>query len=736
MFSASPLLRLLLPMAAGIGLGEYAYEHLAPHPHITSGLWGIVVAAFVGAVLLVRTRRPILLRVQTALTLLIPFVMGILILWAERRERTLPWPMEVSTQMPIATTYCAKVCTPPQRTEKSWRTRLQILNGKHSGQSVEAVLVDHRRPLHLGDRVVVHFAIRPLLPHRNPGQTERATLLRRQGVTGTGVCFTRNWQVLSGKTPPTLFERALLLREEWAAHYQTHFSHHNMAVLSAMTLGRREWIDAETRTLYSQTGASHILALSGLHLAILYAVFEYTLGAWSRRRSRTWQVGVGMLGLLLIWSFAFLTGFPTSLVRAALMFSIARLLQFFSHRPSPFHSLTLTILIMLMVSPSWLFDVGFQLSCAAVIGILGLRPLFPTPKWLNLTPAHPSFSSPSSLPTRWLKQAGRAVYALFTVSLSAQAATAPLVAYYFNLLPLIGGFASLVVIPAAYLLLSGSLIFLLLPFARPLSASLLSSILETMESVLRFLQTLPGGAIEVHPTLFTLFSAYLFLLLGVALAHRPPPDRRRWLFRSGGILLFITAAHFVYTARQRARIAPEVRIYHTHGVTALHFIANARKSYLLATDTLQARRALAQTARRDWNAHGLNVTPLSLPLLNTSEGSILLQQRCAPSGTIGFAPRVVLFAHRRYAIVTQLLPLFPPRAPLSVDVLLLTRGARNHLPRLLLFYRPRLLILSADLSDAYRRRYLQEAAARHLPVFDIARQGAFLEKISPVHTSP
>ena len=747
MISASPLLRLLLPMAAGIALGECTYNRLAPQPDLTLGLWGVVVAAVIGALASGRKVRRTLRHVQNGLFIVAAFLLGVLLLWGERRGQAIVWPTHDNTAMPLAANYRARVCDIPKPTAKAWRARLLLMDGANRGQTIEAILVDRRRPLRLGDVVVGHFAVRALRPHRNPGQTERAPFLRRQGVTGTALCFARQWRVLSASTPLTLKERALLLRERWVAQYHAHFPAHDMAVLSAMTLGHRGLVDAETRALYSETGASHVLALSGLHLAILYALFEYTLGAWSRRRSLPCQVGVGLLGLGLIWAFAFLTGFPTSLVRAALMFSIVRLLLFFSRPPRPLHSLTLAVLVMLVVSPSWLFDVGFQLSCAAVAGILILRPLLPTLQWFSLRPTLPPYT-PLPRFTRWKKSAVRFVYELLAVSLAAQAGTAPLVAYYFNLLPLNGIFSSLVVIPAAYLLLSGSLLFLLLPFARSLLAPFLSGVLGAMESGLRLLQALPGSVLTVHPTLFAVGLSYLFLLSCVAFAgSRTAALRRRFLFVSLGLLL-VGGVHFAYISHRRARVAPEVRLYHTTGVTALHFIADARHSYLLATDTLRARRALAQTARRDWDAHNLNVAFLPLSALSTAEGCTALQQRCAPAGSrpnaspplIDFSPRVVLFAHRRWAVVRELLPLFPPREPLAVDYLVLTRGARNHLPRLLRFYRPRLLLLAADLSDHYRLRYLEEAAALRLHVFDVDRQGAFLEEISaapaPVSAPP
>ena len=217
MISASPLLRLLLPMAAGIALGECTYNRLAPQPDLTLGLWGVVVAAVIGALGSGRKVRRTLRHVQNGLFVVAAFLLGVLLLWGERRGQAVVWPTHDNTTMPLAANYRARVCDLPKPTAKAWRARLLLMDGANRGQTIEAILVDRRRPLRLGDVVVGHFAVQALRPHRNPGQTERAPFLRRQGVTGTALCFARQWRVLSASTPLTLKERALLLRERWVA---------------------------------------------------------------------------------------------------------------------------------------------------------------------------------------------------------------------------------------------------------------------------------------------------------------------------------------------------------------------------------------------------------------------------------------------------------------------------------------------------------------------------------------
>ena len=200
-----------------------------------------------------------------------------------------------------------------------------------------------------------------------------------------------------------------------------------------MTLAHREQLDRDTQMRYSQGGASHILALSGLHLSILFGAFTLIFGTMARRWGRRVHTLVLALGLLLMWSFAALVGFPISLVRATLMLTLAQVFAWGNHRPGALHGLVLAMILLLLYAPDWLFDVGFQLSCAAVAGILLFAPIFTVPQWLqplNKRAAELINRRPTSRRVRCFMAIGRYFYLLFTVSLSAQLATAPLVAYH------------------------------------------------------------------------------------------------------------------------------------------------------------------------------------------------------------------------------------------------------------------------------------------------------------------
>ena len=136
------------------------------------------------------------------------------------------------------------------------------------------------------------------------------------------------------------------------------------AVVSAMALGDKSALTKELRETYSKTGASHILALSGLHLGIIYALLSMLVVG------RRWQMITQVAIILSIWAFVFLVGMSASVVRSAVMLTVYALLAIGHRHKMSVNTLAFTAIVMLLVTPKALFDVGFQMSFMAVFSIL------------------------------------------------------------------------------------------------------------------------------------------------------------------------------------------------------------------------------------------------------------------------------------------------------------------------------------------------------------------------------
>jgi competence protein ComEC len=298
-------------------------------------------------------------------------------------------------------------------------------------------------------------------------------------------------------------QRCLYYRRELLDRYRTQTAEEEQfAVLAAMTLGDKSALTKELRETYSVTGASHILALSGLHLGIIYLLlFRLTLG---RRRSWLSQVVI----ILSIWAFAFLTGLSTSVIRSATMISIYALFSVGGRHRSPVNILCFTAIVMLLVNPASLFDIGFQLSFSAVLAILLLMPLFE-----SFFPEHYFEGRPLQ----------HYIYNMVGLSVAAQVGVAPLIAFYFGRFSTYFLLTNFIVIPAATMILYGALLVVMIPSLAPV----LLDFVGILNKALGWVSQMPCASIDgLHPSVLQiclLYVVFFCVYFSLRILQRVPP---------------------------------------------------------------------------------------------------------------------------------------------------------------------------------------------------------------------
>lgn len=271
------------------------------------------------------------------------------------------------------------------------------------------------------------------------------------------------------------------------------------AVLAAMSLGDKSALSRDVKDTYSVSGASHVLALSGLHLGIIYMLLSMFL---PRRR---WPALSQLLIVLMIWAFVFLVGMSVSVVRSAVMLTLYGLLSIGNREKMSINALAFTAIAMLMWNPAWLFDVGFQMSFMAVLAILLFVPLF-----------EDVFPAEYLMEHQWLKWA----WGMVTVSCSAQLGVAPLIAFYFGRFSTYFLLTNFIVVPAAMLILWLSIVVLVFPSL----AYLLLYIVQLLNAILLRITAIPGASIDgLHPSALQVVLIYVLLFCTYLLIGRIKP---------------------------------------------------------------------------------------------------------------------------------------------------------------------------------------------------------------------
>ena len=379
-------------------------------------------------------------------------------------------------------------------TEKPKTMAVDIMLVK-SGQKLKGYFYkdERSRGLRIGDGLSIQSRIRENSDwHR--GAFDYRRYLEIHGFTGSTFVSSWKWQkVRVSLEGLSRLERTKLyflkLRSRLLQRLTVDESAEDQyAVVAAMALGDKSALTKDLREVYAVTGASHVLALSGLHLGIIYTLLSLLIVG------RRWQMVSQMLIVLCIWAFVFLVGMSTSVVRSATMLTVYALLSLGYRDKMTVNTLAFTAIVMLMVHPLSLYDVGFQMSFMAVLAILVFMPLLE-----SLFPREYLLSHQT---VRWL-------WSMVAVSVSAQIGVAPLIAYYFGRFSTFFLLTNFIVIPAATLILWLSPVVLLFPSL----AYLLLYIVKCLNTVLGQMAAWPGASIEaLHPTVLQTVMIYVVIL--------------------------------------------------------------------------------------------------------------------------------------------------------------------------------------------------------------------------------
>ncbi len=286
------------------------------------------------------------------------------------------------------------------------------------------------------------------------------------------------------------------------------------AMLKGLLLGDKTDIAPELIQQYNAVGAAHVLAISGLHVGILFLLFSRLFGFLKKRKwSRYFYYALLML---VIWTYAGITGFSASVSRASIMFSCILIAEWINRKNNIYNTLAIAAFILLLINPNNLYDVGFQLSFTAVAGIVYLYPKF-----------YHLIYFPGLIPDYCWK--------LTCVSLSAQVATLPLVIYYFHQIPLLGVLSNFIVINGVWIILVLGFSLFFLSFWATLATllgELLSVIIVGMNASIGFIDRIPIGPItHVYwklPWVFLIITAVLMLIMFFEF-------RKIWLLRLAAI---------------------------------------------------------------------------------------------------------------------------------------------------------------------------------------------------------
>jgi competence protein ComEC len=286
--------------------------------------------------------------------------------------------------------------------------------------------------LNVNDKLFIKTKLEDISVPKNPGEFNYKKYLKNQQIYHQ-LRITKADFIRVRHNEITIKGVAANIRNK--IYYSLHkngFKENELAVINALLLGHRQTVDNDLLENYANAGAIHILAVSGLHIGIILIILQFLLSPL-----RTFKKGkfiITAISLILLWMYAALAGFSPSIVRAVTMFSALAIGMALNKPSNTYNSLFISMFILLLIHPFYIFEVGFQLSYLAVFFIVWVQPIFS------------SFWKPKYKVLNYFWQ-------LLTVSLAAQLGVGLLSIYYFHQFPGLFFISNLVIIPVLGLIL-------------------------------------------------------------------------------------------------------------------------------------------------------------------------------------------------------------------------------------------------------------------------------------------
>jgi competence protein ComEC len=530
-----PFLRIGLPLCTGIISGLY----IKPDTTILVAACVVMLSGFILSLFFNKYLINIVFGFSLTLSL---FLCGLLLYTNEKNS--------ISVLKPEKTLFVCTLSDYPEEKENSSRLTV-ILNSKTDGQNSEvlkgSLLIYNRKdsagiPYLPGDILVIRLTPVEIVNRGNPCEFDYRFFMENLGIRY--YAFTRTQDIISHTSPVNrkLIHRALIIREKIINMYRERgITGERLALVAAITLGQKSMLDQEQKQNFIKAGVMHIMAVSGLH-AIILSLFVFNLLFFMKGRLNILRI---IITILLLWSFAYVTGLTPSVMRATIMFSFLQAGKLLRRPVNSINSVFASAFVLILIRPSVIFDAGFLLSYSAVIYIICFYHSFY--KALNFK--------------RWLPDQ---IWQSAVVTMVAQAGTLPLTIMLFNRFPTYFILANITIVPLSNLLIiTGCLVplFFHIPAISGFLAMLLNYLTGFTEYLTSKAASLPYSTIEnigLTPAECVLLICAIFLFSMFLADKKNFPVKYSLIF----LLLYVCAGAAMNI---ESKIKNELIIYNTPG---------------------------------------------------------------------------------------------------------------------------------------------------------------------------
>ncbi len=458
-------------------------------------------------------------------------------------------PSITTDSLSNTTFYTATINSKPASTAKTTKYKVEIkqLKNKHEWVSVnqEAILYlknDAMYDFDYGDMLLIKGRPEYMEGQKNPYAFDYSLYLQRRGIYFQDFISKEDFIMIHERHTASLSYLSLYIGDYFEGILSKYIlSERELNMIKAMILGRRDDITPEMEYVYASSGTAHVLAVSGLHVGIIYLIFSSVFKFLKLRKLNIIYYGIN---LCAIWSFAWITGMSPSVQRASIMLSFIIIAELSKRKSSIYNTVLASAFFILLFAPNLLFSVSFQLSYAAVFGIV--------------------YAYKKIYLLIYIKQpVVNFFWKMTVISLAAQIATFPVSIYYFKQFPVLFPITNLLAIPTASLLIIGGFLLIIsspLPFFATIIGYLIEKWIWMYNEILVFASSIPFALIEnlyLKPTYVFLIICCVMLLLQFMFT------RKFYFFLYLSFLFFILSGSVIIDRALKSR-QREIIFYHVN----------------------------------------------------------------------------------------------------------------------------------------------------------------------------
>ena len=684
----APFIRLLLPLVLGIFLQWYlafpVYRSL-----FALLCFGIAYCIFLFLPLVLRYKFQSL---QAIIINLMLVCLGLLITWQKDIRNNNAWMGKYYQQQDYLV---IRIDESLQQKEKSWKVYGQVekiireesninCNGKlllyFSKDSISS-------QLKYGDRIIVHKILQEIKNSGNPGAFNYQQYAAMQLVFHQVYLKPNDWIKLEEKNTNQFKQFIINARNKILSILRKNLppNKDELGIAEALLIGYTSDLDRDLVKAYSNTGVVHIIAISGMHLGLIYILLGWIFSRIPGiKKSKILQL---VFMLTSLWLFAILTGAAASVIRSAVMFTFIAIGKTVSKKSSIFNSMAASAFVMLCYNPYFLWDVGFQLSYLAVIGIIIFQASFYN--WIYFK-----------------NKVANEVWKMMAISLAAQVFTFPICIYYFHQFPNYFLITNIIAVPLSSVILFMEISLVALswiPWLGELLGKLVGVLLWLMNQIILWVSRLPFSVWEKIPA--TLVSTALLYLLVFCLCS--------WLMQKSKIafrlFLFTLLAFTLLQSYGEWKIKNQqkVIVYNIPQHQAIDFVKGNQFKFLGDSGIL-----------KDKALQNFHIQPARVAL-----------QLTKPLDTFSmyhFPPMFYQIGSQKIVVLDRPMQLDALLSKIEVDLIIVSKNPKIDISQLASVFNCKQYVFDASNSLWKIGQWQKECEELHLRSYSVAEKGAFV----------